>query len=93
MSPGPENDEAPGRHQGQSSSSSSTHKVQPAYVYAEVRHVTGRHRNHLKMFVRCPGCGGTHCHMAPVEFLSGKRTAACGLRYVVVAGLARAVAA
>lgn len=62
-------------------------------VSAEVREVAGRLRDRLEMFVHCPACKALHVHRAPVDFLSGKRTAACGARYVVVAGIAREVAA
>ena len=63
------------------------------HVYAETHQVNGRDRDRLELFVRCPLCGGTHAHRAPLDFLSGKRTGACGASYVVVAGLAREVAA
>lgn len=99
MSPG--NDEgAPGQERQTSSNSrqnksttSARQKQPPPAVFAEVREVSGRLRDRLELFVRCPACHRLHCHRAPVEFLAGVRTAACGCKYTVVAGLARDVAA
>lgn len=70
-------------------------RQKPTLVGAEVRVVVGRLRERLELFVRCPkpGCRGLHQHRADVSFMEGVRTAPCGQRYTVVAGIVRAAVA
>lgn len=54
-------------------------------VHAVTYVVAGRCRSRFVLIVsRCPRCGQSHTHTAPMGFVAGMRTAACGVRYVVI---------
>ncbi len=54
------------------------------HVHAQTFRVLGRTRDRFALVVlNCPRCSRAHEHCAPPEFISGMRTAPCGVRYVV----------
>ncbi len=56
-------------------------------VFAKTYIITGHTRSRLALVVlECPRCREAHEHRAALEFVSGKRTAPCGVRYVVHVG-------
>ncbi len=56
-------------------------------VYTKGFVIRGRTRSRLALVVlECPRCREAHEHRAALEFVSGKRTAPCGVRYVVHVG-------
>lgn len=76
------------QHRTTSDTQSATRRAEVRNVYAEGVQVRGtRGRDRLLLFVSCWLCGRTHQHGAKTDFISGTRTAACGLgAYVVLLG-------